>query len=927
MRKLLLPVLLLLPWIIFSSCDRKMVRIESMYCENFVDPAGIERENPRLSWIIESSRRNQYQKAYRILVSSGIKNLKKNIGDMWDSGIVDSDQSILVAYRGRALQPATRYFWKVMIWDQDGVPADWSNTGTWLMGLTGEKDWQGAEWIGFRELPDSMRLVPGATGTDPRLGNRAAERAVIPCFRKEFTVSRKIVEASLFISGLGHYEAFINGTKIGRGFLTPGWTHYDKSVLYNCHDITELLLRGPNALGVMAGNGFYYINRERYFKLLTAFGEPSLICQLRLVFADGSVETINSDQSWKCTPSPITYSSIYGGEDFDARLEQDGWNAPGFNDSSWQSPVLINPPQGRLRAEQDHPVTVAGTIDVKKIKSLPSGGYLYDFGQNASGIPELKVKGERGKTIRLIPAELITQDGLANQKASGEPYCFSYTLKGGGVETWRPSFSYYGFRYIQIEGAAPDSCKERNDLPGIVELKMLHTRNSTPSAGYFNCSSELFNKTNDLIKWAVKSNLQSVVTDCPHREKLGWLEQTHLMGGSIHYNYNLYHLYKKIVQDMCDAQEANGFVPNFVPEYRPSSPDFRDSPEWGSAAVILPWLIYRWYGDTSVIAEAWQMMCGFADNLKSKADNDILSHGLGDWFDLGPGDPGPSQLTPKAVTATAVYYYDLVLLSRMARILDKQAEMVYYAEWAARVKKAFDSKFFNPVSCVYSTGSQTAMSMPWVVGLTDEKYREKVMQNLEDSLRAGGNSLTAGDIGFHYLVSALTESGRSRLLYEMNSRDDIPGYGYQLKKGATALTESWPALETVSNNHLMLGHLMEWFYNGLAGIRQETNSAASREIIIKPALTGDIRFVDAAFISPYGKIISQWKRDNNILQMNVTIPVNTSATIYIPAGPDAVINESGLAVEKVPGISYAGREGGRSLYRTGSGSYYFEIIN
>lgn len=320
-------------------------------------------------------------------------------------------------------------------------------------------------------------------------------------------------------------------------------------------------------------------------------------------------------------------------------------------------------------------------------------------------------------------------------------------------------------------------------------------------------------------------------------------------------------------------------------------------------------------------------MCGFADNLKSKADNDILSHGLGDWFDLGPGDPGPSQLTPKAVTATAVYYYDLVLLSRMARILDKQAEMVYYAEWAARVKKAFDSKFFDPVSCVYSTGSQTAMSMPWVVGLTDEKYREKVMQNLEDSVRAGGNSLTAGDVGFHYLVSALTESGRSRLLYEMNSRDDIPGYGYQLKKGATALTESWPALETVSNNHLMLGHLMEWFYKGLAGIRQEKHSAASREIIIKPELTGDIRFVDAAFISPYGKIISQWKRDNNILQMNVTIPVNTSATIYIPAGPDAIIKESGLAVEKVPGISFAGREDGRWLYRTGSGSYNFEIIN
>jgi len=927
MRKSLLLVLFLLPLIAFSACNKNLVRIESLYCENLVNPAGIEIQNPRLSWIIESKERNQFQKSYRVLVSASSENLEKNIGDMWDSGIVDSDQSILVDYNGNALQPATRYFWKVMIWDQYGAATEWSNTGTWLMGLIDENDWQGAKWIGFHELPDSMRLVPGAVSNDPRIGKKVKERAVVPYFRKEFTISKRLKEAYLFISGLGHYTAFINGDKTGTGYLTPGWTNYDKSVLYNSYDITELLQQGANAIGVVVGNGFYYINQERYFKLLTAFGEPSLICQLRLIFEDGSIEIIITGPGWKCTPSPITYSSIYGGEDYDARLEQDGWNAPGFNDSSWQSPVLIHPPAGKLIAEQDYPVSVIESFDAKEIKSLSSGGFLYDFGQNASGISELKVKGEKGKTIRLIPSELITQNNQANQKATGQPYYFTYTLKGDQIEIWRPSFTYYGFRYIQVEGAVPDSCKANNDLPEIVGLKMLHTRNSTPSAGSFNCSSELFNKTNDLIKWAIKSNLQSVVTDCPHREKLGWLEQTHLMGGSIHYNYNLYHLYKKIIRDMSEAQEDNGFVPNFVPEYKQSSRDFRDSPEWGSASVILPWLIYQWYGDTSVIAEAWPMMCLFVDNLKSKADNNILSHGLGDWFDLGPEEPGPSQLTPKPVTATAIYYYDLLLLSEMAGILNKQAEMNYYAGWAAEVKDTFNKRFFDPVSCVYSTGSQTAMSMPWLVGLTDEKFKDKVIQNLEDSIRAGGMSLTAGDVGFHYLVSALTDAGRSRILYEMNSRDDIPGYGFQLKKGATALTESWPALESVSNNHLMLGHLMEWFYKGLAGIRQDKHSVAYRKIIIKPEFAGDIRFVDASYNSSYGKIISGWNKENNKLLMNVTIPVNTSAIVYLPTNPGAVIKENGKDIETIPEIRYIGQEKDRRLYRIGSGTYNFEIIN
>ncbi|MCX6262715.1 MAG: family 78 glycoside hydrolase catalytic domain, partial [Bacteroidia bacterium] len=825
-----------------SGCKRNSIEIKDLRCESLYNPRGITNITPRLSWILESKTRSQVQTAYQILVASTIENLKNNNGDIWDSKKVESDKSILINYEGSELKPATIYYWKVKVWNRGGDDSGWSKAGTWQMGLLKVNDWGNAKWIGYRELPDSMRFVPGLPQNDKSLGNKAIERAVIPLFRKEFELSKKIREASLFICGLGQYEASINGIKIGAGFLTPGWTNYDKSVFYNCYDVANLLQQGKNTIGVIVGNGFYYINRERYRKLVVAYGEPTLIVQMRVTYTDGTIEIFVTDENWKCSPSPITYSSIYGGEDYDARLEQDNWNKYGFDDSDWQNALIVKGPSGQLVAENDYPVNIMEKIDVKKITSLSSGGFLYDFGQNASGIVELKVIGKKGQQIKLIPAELITKDNLANQTASGDPSYFTYTLKGDGVESWMPRFTYYGFRYVQVEGAIPDSCKSGSNVPRLVDLKLLHTRNSSPATGSFNCSFDLFNRTNELIRWAIKSNFQSVITDCPHREKLGWLEQTYLMGGSIHYNFDLFHLYSKQVHDMMESQTGDGLVPDYAPVYMRSTGGFRDSPEWGSASVILPWLIYKWYGDISVMEKAWPMMIRYVEYLKSKSIQNILSYGLGDWFDLGPQSPGPSQLTPIALTATAIYYYDLVLLSQMAGILKKDEEKKSFSSWASEVKIAFNEKFYNSQTGVYSTGSQTAMAMPWCVGLVDDANQIKVMGNLADSIYANGKKLTAGDIGFHYLVKALTKGDKSQLLYEMNARDDVPGYGFQLKKGATALTESWAALEIVSNNHLMLGHLMEWFYSGLGGIDQEESSMGYKKIIIKPEMVGDITF-------------------------------------------------------------------------------------
>ncbi len=877
-------------------------------------------ETPLFSWQINSDQRSQMQSAYQILVSNNPEDLKNSKGYIFNSGKISSGQSVLVAGTFD-LNSAETYYWKVKIWNQDNQESEWSETAFFRTGLFQELDWKNAQWIGYEDLPTEKRMVPGVHGNGDNLGDKCVDRPVIPLFRKEFEVGKKIKEATLYITGLGQYEASINGQKVGNGFLTPGWTNYDKTVFYNSYDVTGMLQQGKNAIGAIVGNGFYNINRERYRKLVIAWGNPKLIGQLQIRFTDGTEQILVTGTDWKTAPSPITFTSIYGGEDYDARLEQTGWNQAHFDDSGWKNPILMTVPSGKLTEEKDYPLEIKETFSAKTITKLAEGSYLYDFAQNASGIVELKVKGKKGQVVRLIPSELITKENQPNQSASGSPYSFSYTLKGDGEEIWRPRFTYYGFRYVKVEGAVPDSEKSKGETARLIDLKLLHNRNSTPSAGTFSCSSDLFNRTFDLINWGIKSNLQSVLTDCPHREKLGWLEQTFLMGSSVHFNFDIYQLYSKQVNDMMEAQIEDGLVPDIAPEFVPFGGGFRDSPEWGSASVILPWLIYKWYGDVSVMEKAWPMMIRYAEYLKSKSDHHIVSHGLGDWFDYGPKQPGEAQLTPKALTATAIYFYDVKLLSEMALVLKKTDEQTKLAAWADEIKSAFNAKFFNPATGVISTGSQTAMAMPWCAGLVDEQYKTKVMQNLEDSIRVQGKPLTAGDVGFRYLVEALTFGGKSQLLYEMNARDDVPGYGFQLKKGATALTESWPALENVSNNHLMLGHLMDWFYAGLGGISQTEKSVAYKEIVIKPEMVGDLTWAKASYQSSYGEILSEWEKSGSSVKMNVVIPPNTTALIYIPFSSGSVIKESGKDIQVM------GEDNVRKIVKVGSGEYSFTIVN
>lgn len=885
------------------------------------NPAGTGRI-PDFSWITDSGERGQKQTAYQLIVSSERKSAAKLKDDLWDSGKIISGENAWISYGGKELLPGMVYYWRIRVWDKDDIPSEWSQAGVFITGLFDKDDWAGAKWIGYEEIPDSLLLVPGVHGNGNDLCNVALKKTVIPCFRKDLTLNKKVKKAIVFVSGLGHYELYINGNKIGDRFLSPGWTDYRKTCLYNTYDVTENLTSGSNTIGTIVGNGFYNVNRERYRKLVIAYGAPKMIFKMEIRYSDGSTEIITSDETWKTSPSPVTFSSIFGGEDYDARLEQDGWNKPGFADKEWRNAIISREPAGELRPESDYPLKYMETINHKKISRHNDSIRIYDFGQNASGIIRIRVRGEKGRQIRFFPGELLGEDSLVTQQATGSPYIFTYILKGDNEEVWMPRFTYYGFRYLQAEGALPAGRGGEGKVV-IEDIEMLHTRNSSPEEGSFECSNELFNSIYDLINWAIKSNFASVLTDCPHREKLGWLEQTHLMGNSIRYIYDIHNLYNKVVVDMMEAQLDNGLVPDIAPEYVPFSEGFRDSPEWGSACVILPWYMYEWYGDINIIKRAYPMMKRYVDYLSGMADKNILSHGLGDWYDLGPEFPGEAQLTPKKVTATSIYFYDITLLSRMAELTGEKEDAAYYAKLAEEVRISFNREFLNAKTKVYSTGSQTAYSMPLYYGMVDDSIRSAVVSNLLGSINENNKALTAGDIGYRYLLRVLEMEGQSQLIFDMNSRKDVPGYGFQLSKGASALTESWAALKYVSNNHLMLGHLMEWFYSGIGGIRQAEGSVAYRKIIIAPEIVGDIKWADASINTVNGKITSSWKIEDNNLTMKVKIPAGCLALVEIPQPDPEKITESGIQLTDSKELRISDTKGHKTICEISSGEYIF----
>ena len=835
---------------------------DNLRCEWQTQPIAIQSAAPRFSWLMTAAspdQRGLRQTAYRVLVSAGKQSITRHVGDFWDSQKIGSSDSLQIPYAGKELASGTVYYWAVETWDQNGA-AHWSPPTTFRTGLLLQKDWT-ATWITAAASPE----VPPS----------------LPLLRREFNLTKTVARAIVYISGLGQYELHLNGAKVGDAVLAPGWTDYRKAVLYNTFDLTTALHKGSNVFGVWLGNGMYNVEetKGRYTKFKGSMGPPKLLFQAQITFMDGSSLRIVSDHTWRTVQGPITFSSPYGGEDYDARMAQLGWDKPGFKEKEWLEAQETEGPGGKLLSQQSPAIHVAQIFQPAKISEPRPGVSVYDLGQNFSGWPEISVKGPRGSSIKMISGELLDRDGFASQRSSGGPQWFTYTLSGNGIETWRPRFSYWGFRYVQVE-RTPDL----DVMPQLISLSGQFLHANAANTGEFASSSDLLNRTHHLIDAAILSNLQSILTDCPHREKLGWLEESHLLGSALMYDFDLATFYAKIISDMADAQTTDGLIPDIAPEYVVFEEGFRDSPEWGSAFVLDPWLTYQKYADIEILTSHYDAMKRYVAYLAAKAENNIIAYGLGDWYDIGPGEPGNSKLTSLGVTGTAIFYQDLTTMAMCANVLHKTSDEVAFRAQAKAVRQSFNAKFYTPDTHVYDRASQTAYAMALVTGLAPDQDRTFILNRLVSDIRAHNNHVTAGDIGFHYVVAALMDNGRSDVLFDMLSRTDSPSYGYQLAQGATTLTEAWDANPLESQNHFMLGDAEEWFYRGLAGIDFDLSQPDGQKLMIRPTPVGNLTKAEGSYDSVLGKITSKWIIAEGVFTLTVDVPPNLTATVKLPGG-------------------------------------------
>lgn len=701
----------------------------------------------------------------------------------------------------------------------------------------------------------------------------------------------------VYVCGLGHYRLNINGATVGDAEFAPVWSEYDKTVYYNVFDVTDLITAGGNAVSVLLGNGMFNVQRMgRYSKLQTSFGPPQMLLRLEINYADGTRQVIKSGDDWKYSLSPITFNSIYGGESYDARLEQQGCCKAGFDDSGWRKAVVTEGPKGRLTPQTVQPVRIMERYGIKSWKPIPAdslasaskstkreihpSAFVADMGQNLAGFPEITVSGKRGQKVTLIVAEKLTRQGACDQRQTGRQHYYEYTLKGDGTdETWHPHFSYYGFRYIQVEGAVLEGQPNPDGLPVLKRLNSCFIYNSAEEVSSFECSNPLFTDTHRLIERAERSNMQGVLTDCPHREKLGWLEQDHLCGPSLLYNYDMTRYAPKVIRDITDTQKADGMVPTTAPQYISFGNLFDDSPEWGSTLVILPFMYYDQYGDSTLITDNYEPMRRYVDYLTTRADNGIVSHGLGDWYDYGPWRAGFSKNTPVPLVATAHYIFDLQLLVRAARMTGRTADAEKYSVMLDKTVESFNREFFKPDSCTYGTGSQTSNALPLYLGLTGGN-KQGVLASLVNDIKEHGTRLTTGDVGNRYLFQTLAQNGLNELLYTMLNHYETPGYGFQLRHGATTLTEQWDPNQGSSLNHFMMGQIDEWLFKTLAGIQNQPGTHGLRHLLIQPTLVGDLQYVKASTHSLYGKISVDCTRTS----LTVEIPVGSDATVVLPNG-------------------------------------------
>lgn len=888
----------------------------SLLCERLSNPVSIGTANPRFSWTIESSERGITQSAYRIIVASSLEKLAANEADLWDSGIVLSEESSLVSYQGNILKSRTGCFWKVKVWYGD-KESEWSVPASFSIGFLKYKDWS-ARWIGFDRAFSWDR--------EDKFSRLSARY-----FRKEFITSKEIKSAKVYIIGLGLYELFINGKKVGDQVLAPSPTDYNKNVKYNVFDVSDYISSGENAIGAVLGNGRYYTMRqaEKPYKIKT-FGYPKMLLQLEIVYSDGSKEIIKTDNSWKGTANgPIIANNEYDGEEYDARKEMPGWNASGFIDSTWIPAEYVQEPSGEFEAQVNQHMKVMQTIKPVSVTEIRPGVFILNMGQNMAGWLRIKVKGNSGDQVTLRFAEVLDENGeLARANLRDAKVTDVYILKGGEQEIWEPSFVYHGFQYVEITGYPGKPSAD--DFEGRVVYDNMQT------IGHFETSNTLINQIYKNSWWGISGNYKGMPVDCPQRnERQPWLgdRSTGAYGESFMFDNAL--LYAKWMDDIKNAQRGDGSIPDVVPAFWRY---YSDNMTWAGTYLMVGDMLYRQFGDIMPVKMHYPNMKRWLSymQLNYMDENFILTKdSYGDWcvppatIEEGRGKSADKKY-PSKLISTAYHYYYLQLMQKFAGISGNEADISAYKTMAKKVKDAFNKEFFNADSNSYGSNTLTDNLLPFYFNIVPDNYREEVFKTICETIEVKNNGhLSTGLIGTQWLMRSLTENGRVDLAYRLATNNTYPSWGYMVDNDATTIWELWngntAAPKMNSYNHvMMLGDLIIWFYENLAGIKSSQEAPGFREIILKPEMVQGLDFVNASYKSDYGLIKSNWRKKGNIFTWEITIPANTKALVYIPASSVKNINEGKNKVEESSDVHFLRMEDNRALLEVGSGVYIFQ---
>jgi alpha-L-rhamnosidase len=892
-------------------------------CEHRRNPLGVDTACPRLSWVLDSDERGQKQSAYQILVAGSEEDLRTEENVLWDSGKVTSDRSFGVEYGGQELRSGSRYVWKVRVWDGLGNSSPYSKPAAWEMGLLESSDWTG-KWIGLGEgAAGDFEPPAGEEFDDVLLG-----LAPCPYLRKEFVLEGAVRRARLHATARGVYELHLNSQRVGDDALSPGWTDYDKRIQYQTHDVTEMLQEGRNALGGILGDGWYagFVGMDPKRRGAHYGTRPQLLVQLDVEYADGTRESIASDDSWKSSLGPIEFSDLLMGESYDARKEQEGWDKPGFDDSGWW-PVNSedDPGDARLVAEPNQGVRVTREIKAKDITQSKSGTYVFDLGQNMVGWLRLRVRGEAGDRVKLRHAEELNLDGTiytANLRTARQTD--SYVLKGGGEEVFEPHFTFHGFRYVEVTGYPGE--------PPLDAITGCVVHSAAPPSGSFECSDTTVNRLQSNIVWGQRGNFLSVPTDCPQRdERLGWMGDAQVFVCTACFNMDVSAFFTKWMVDVDDAQSPEGAFPDVAPLLRGLSMlDLSNgAPAWGDAGIIVPWTVYRTYGDTRIVERHYDAMGRWMEYLR-EVNPDLLrterlGNNYGDW--LAP----EGDYTPKDLLATAYWAYDARLMAEMAGAIGRRDDARGYEELFRGIKEAFIAAY------VFSDGrvkgdTQTCYTLALYMDLLPAELREAAAEYLVEAIAREDWHLSTGFVGVGYLCPVLTETGHTDVAYRLLNNDTYPSWGYTIRQGATTIWERWDGWtedkgfqspNMNSFNHYSLGSVGEWLYRHVAGIDQEPRSSGYKHIVIHPHPGGGLTSARAEYDSVRGRIASEWEVVDGMFQLIVTIPANTTATVHVPARDGGAITESDHPLERAEGVELLSLEDGEAVVAVGSGRYEF----